>query len=99
MIDANRGPTLVKIGHRQKATFGNVKSSPRRHPSHLAKLVIDSEISETLREKLRQLTAEQALAVSNEVKEAVREFFPNDKMAFPAQMLIVTGTRRDHAER
>ena len=61
--------------------------------------IMRSEISETLREKLRQLTAEQALAVSNEVKEAVREFFPNDKMAFPAQMLIVTGTRRDHAER
>ena len=61
--------------------------------------IMRSEISETLREKLRRLTAEQALGVSEEVKEAVREFFPNGKMSFPAQMLIVTGTRRDDAER
>ena len=61
--------------------------------------IMRSEISETLREKLRRLTAEQVLRVSEEVKEAVREFFPNGKMSFPAQMLIVTGTRRDDAER
>ena len=61
--------------------------------------IMRSEISETLREKLKRLTAEQALGVSEEVKEAVREFFPNDKMSFPAQMIIVTGTRRDDEER
>ena len=52
-----------------------------------------SEISETLREKLARLSAEQALQVSAEVQESVREFFPNNKMSFPAQMIIVTGTK------
>jgi enediyne biosynthesis protein CalE5 len=60
--------------------------------------IMRSETSETLRQKLAQLTAEQALRVSKEVQEALREFFPNDKMAFPAQMLIVTGTKHNDAE-
>lgn len=55
--------------------------------------IMRSEISETLREKLARLTAEQAVRVSKEVQEAVREFFPNDKMAFPAQMNIVSGMK------
>lgn len=60
--------------------------------------ILRSEISETLREKLKRLTAEQVVRVSEEAQEAVREFFPNDKMTFPAQMIIVTGTKRDDAE-
>jgi ubiquinone/menaquinone biosynthesis C-methylase UbiE len=52
-----------------------------------------SEISETLREKLARLSAEQALRVTSEVQEAVREFFSNDEMSFPAQMIIVSGTK------
>jgi SAM-dependent methyltransferase len=59
--------------------------------------VMRSEISETLREKLARLTAEEAVRVSNEVQEAVREFFPSGKMDFPAEMIIVTGTKPDHA--
>jgi len=55
--------------------------------------VMRSEISETLREKLAQLSAEQVLHVSSEVQEAVRKFFPNDNMSFPAQMIIVRGTK------
>jgi ubiquinone/menaquinone biosynthesis C-methylase UbiE len=55
--------------------------------------VMRSETSETLREKLARLTAEQALRVTSEVQEAVREFFPNDEMSFPAQMLIVTARK------
>ena len=31
--------------------------------------------------------------ISNEVKEAVAEFFPDERMSFPAQMLIVTGDK------
>jgi ubiquinone/menaquinone biosynthesis C-methylase UbiE len=58
-----------------------------------------SRISETLRQKLAALTAEQAVAVGEEVQESVREFFPNNTMAFPAQMIIVTGKKRDNAER
>lgn len=55
--------------------------------------IMRSETSATLREKLARLTADQADRVSKEVREAVRDFFPNDKMTFPAEMIIVTGTK------
>lgn len=51
-----------------------------------------SETSGTLREKLATLASHQADLVAGEVQEAVREFFPNNQMNFPAQMIIVTGT-------
>jgi ubiquinone/menaquinone biosynthesis C-methylase UbiE len=52
-----------------------------------------SQTSDTLRQQLSELTPEQAARVAAEVQESVREFFPNNTMAFPAQMLIVTGKR------
>lgn len=52
-----------------------------------------SETSGTLRRKLATLSRQQADLIAQEVQEAVREFFPNDQMRFPAQMIIVTGTR------
>ncbi len=52
-----------------------------------------SNTSGTLREKLASLPAEQQLIVASEVKEALAEFFPNERMKFPAQMLIVTGDK------
>jgi SAM-dependent methyltransferase len=52
-----------------------------------------SETSDTLREKLAKLSAEQVLRVRQEVLEAVGEFFPNDQMNLPAQMIIVTGKK------
>ena len=52
-----------------------------------------SETSGTLREKLAKLPAERARQIGLEVQEAVSEFFPNDVMSFPAQMIIVTGTK------
>jgi len=52
-----------------------------------------SEISETLREKLKTLSSEQKRRIADEVREAVREFFPDGHMRFPAQMLIVSGTK------
>jgi ubiquinone/menaquinone biosynthesis C-methylase UbiE len=52
-----------------------------------------SETSDTLREKLARLTTEQVVRVEQEVAKAVREFFPNDQMSFPAQMIIVTGKK------
>jgi len=55
-----------------------------------------SEISETLREKLAKLSPEQVLNVAKEVKEAVAEFFPNNQMSFPAQMIIVTGRKPEY---
>ncbi len=52
-----------------------------------------SETSGTLREKLATLSSAQADLIAQEAQEAVREFFPNDEMSFPAQMIIVTGTK------
>jgi len=60
--------------------------------------ILRSEISETLRENIARLNAEQMFGVRKEVQEAVREFFPNGEMSFPAQMIIVTATKRDDAE-
>jgi SAM-dependent methyltransferase len=50
-----------------------------------------SETSGTLREKLAALSAEDRMRVAREVQEAAREFFPEGRMSFPAQVLIVTG--------
>jgi ubiquinone/menaquinone biosynthesis C-methylase UbiE len=58
-----------------------------------------SETSGTLREKLASLLPAQAALIAHEAQEAVREFFPNDQMRFPAQMIIVSGTKaRSKAE-
>jgi len=55
--------------------------------------VMRSETSDTLRNKLARLSPEQLSRVEHEVHEAVRDFFPNTQMSFPAQMIIVTGRK------
>jgi SAM-dependent methyltransferase len=55
---------------------------------------VRSEMSETLRDKLAQLTSEQLIQLSEEVKEAVRPFFAEDRMRFPAEVILVTGKER-----
>ena len=52
-----------------------------------------SGTSGTLREKLDAMSDDLRLKIANEVKQAVAEFFPNERMSFPAQMLIVTGDK------
>lgn len=52
-----------------------------------------SETSDTLREKLVKLPADQVLRVKLEVQAAIAQFFPSDQMSFPAQMIIVTGKK------
>jgi ubiquinone/menaquinone biosynthesis C-methylase UbiE len=52
-----------------------------------------SETSDTLRNKLAELTTEQVGCLIQEAQEAVREYFPNNQMSFPAQMIIVTGKK------
>jgi SAM-dependent methyltransferase len=52
-----------------------------------------SATSGTLREKLASLSPEKAEQVAAEVQDAVREFFPNNQMSFPAQMLLVSGQK------
>ena len=53
-----------------------------------------SGTSETLRAKLAKLSDDKRSQMANEVCRAVKEFFPNNQMCFPAQMLIVTGIKR-----
>lgn len=53
-----------------------------------------SEISEVLREKLRNLSSNEKERIAKDVQDAVREFFPGGHMRFPAQMIIVSGTKR-----
>lgn len=53
-----------------------------------------SEISESLRTKLSKLSSEEKARIADEVREKVREFFPNGHMKFPAQMIIVSGVKR-----
>ena len=52
-----------------------------------------SGTSETLRSKLAKLSDEERSQIANDVYRAVKEFFPNNQMCFPAQMLIVTGSK------
>jgi SAM-dependent methyltransferase len=52
-----------------------------------------AQTSETLREKLTKLSQEENAQIAGEVQQAVREFFPNNQMRFPAQMIIVTGKK------
>ena len=52
-----------------------------------------SEISESLRTKLESLTVAQRQQIRDEVQEAVKEFFVGGQMSFPAQMVIVSGTK------
>lgn len=53
-----------------------------------------SETSDTLRAKLATLSEAQRSQVAEEVQNSVRQFFPNDEMNFPAQMIIVTARKQ-----
>lgn len=53
-----------------------------------------SEMSETLRGKLAGLTLDQVQNIKREVANAAREYFAEDKMSFPAQVLIVSASKR-----
>ena len=52
-----------------------------------------SEISEILREKLATLSPPQAELLAREAQEALREYFSNNEMNIPAQMIIVTARK------
>jgi ubiquinone/menaquinone biosynthesis C-methylase UbiE len=54
---------------------------------------IRSQISDTLREKLAKLTADEQAQIAGEVEQALKEFFPGNQMSFPAQMIVVTGRK------
>jgi ubiquinone/menaquinone biosynthesis C-methylase UbiE len=52
-----------------------------------------SQTSDTLREKLAKLSTDEQAQIAAEVEQEVKEFFPHDQMNFPAQMILVTGTK------
>ena len=52
-----------------------------------------SEMSEKLREKLNTLSSEQLMEVKRQMLEALREYATDRGMSFPAEVLIVTGTK------
>lgn len=53
-----------------------------------------SETSGTLRKNLAKLTEAERSRIACEAQEAVREFFPNGQMRFPARMIIVSARKR-----
>ena len=54
-----------------------------------------SQTSDTLREKLAKLPAAKQSQIAEEVQQAVKDFFPDNRMKFPTQMLIATGRKRN----
>jgi len=52
-----------------------------------------SQLSDKLREKLAALSREQASEVKRQMLEALRGYSIEGKMSFPAEVLIVSGTR------
>lgn len=58
-----------------------------------------SQTSDTLREKLGKLSSDEQARIAVEVEQEVKEFFPHDQMKFPAQMILVTGTKAADSRR
>ena len=52
-----------------------------------------SQTSGTLREKLQGLPKAQTDGIAQDVEQSLGEFFPNNQMKFPAEMLVITGTK------
>ena len=52
-----------------------------------------SQTSDTLRQKLTQLSKDEQSQITREIEHAVQEFFPANQMRFPAQMIIATGKK------
>ena len=53
-----------------------------------------SQTSDTLRQKLAQLSDDEQSQIAREIEQAVAEFFPANQMKFPTQMLIATGKKQ-----
>lgn len=52
-----------------------------------------SQTSDTLREKLTTLSADEQAEIAIEIEQAVKEFFPANQMKFPAQFIVATGNK------
>jgi SAM-dependent methyltransferase len=54
---------------------------------------VRSQMSESLREKLRQLTADQTASLVADIREMSREYFREGRMSFPAEAIIACGEK------
>jgi SAM-dependent methyltransferase len=54
-----------------------------------------SQTSDTLREKLAKLSADEQAQIAVEIEQVVKEFFPANQMKFPAQLIIATANKPD----
>ena len=52
-----------------------------------------SQTSDSLRSKLSKLPADEQAEVTREAEQAVSQFFPDNQMKFPAQMIVVSGKK------
>jgi ubiquinone/menaquinone biosynthesis C-methylase UbiE len=52
-----------------------------------------SQTSDTLREKLAKLSADEQSQIAREVEQEVTQFFPHNQMNFPVQMVLVSGKK------
>jgi len=52
-----------------------------------------SLVSDTLREKLAKLPADEQAQIGREVEHEATDFFPDNQMNFPAQMILVSGKK------
>lgn len=52
-----------------------------------------SQTSDTLREKLAKLPTAEQSQIAAEVEQAVKDYFPDNQMKFPTQMLIASGRK------
>lgn len=52
-----------------------------------------SLVSDTLREKLAKLPTDEQAQIGREVEHEASDFFPDDQMNFPAQMVLVSGRK------
>ena len=55
---------------------------------------IRMEMSDSLREKIAALSSQQFAAVTHELVESLREYSTDKGMSFPAEALIVSGSKR-----
>ena len=52
-----------------------------------------SQMSDTLRTKLNQLSEDERSRVTAEIEQSVQQFFPQNQMKFPAQMIVASGRK------
>jgi len=52
-----------------------------------------SEISDSLRAKVAQLTTDELAQAVQEIEQRAKEFFNDGRMRMPAQVLIVSGNK------